>query len=184
MCKFLNLAAVIMFLSACAVTPPEIRQGAATGAAMTSTLDSDLQAVIKVNREQYDERTKIVLLAQKAHLESVQSLVLEAEAFAFGKKNTSTGEKGMKALIGPFMTTSMARWSKNYNDFDERIKGIEKKVNDRRTIILNDRKNIKKLRANFLVLSTKETGKETLKYLIKFSKQVKTEYDALDEKAK
>jgi len=180
LCKTIT---VVVLLSACAITPPEVRQGAAEGAAMTSNLQTEIQGVIKSNQNLYDERMAIINDGLKNHYISQQVLLMNTSADVFGKANKSADADAMKSKIGPFMDTVMQSWSNNNETYESRVESAAKLVRENRTEIALDLKKIKKLRANFLALSTKKTGKETLKFLIKFSKQVKGEYDSQKEKA-
>jgi len=183
MYKTVNMFVVVLFLSACAMTPPEVRLGAAQGAAMTSSLQTDIQDVIKSSQNLYEQRVEIVNDGLKNYYISQQVLLMNTSADAFGKANKSTSVEAMGTKVGTFMNTVMQSWSDNNSGYEKRVQSALKRVRDNRSKMALDVKKLKKLRANFLALSTKETGKETLKFLIRFSRQVKDEYERQKEKA-
>lgn len=169
-------------LSGCAGTA--IHKGAAQGAQMTVDLDADLHTVIAAQNELYETRLDNAVLSINDLYLNTQRLYVQQEAEKFAKSNRDTTAEQMEPKILIFMDTSMKKWVKRHEDYNNLLNRAKSTFDKNTAKIEQDRSKLKALRARFVSLSNPRTREEAIKLLIAFAKDVKTDLDRRKEDLK
>jgi hypothetical protein len=172
-----SFLAVLAFLASGCGTSPVIHQGAAQGVRMTTELRGELNYLRNAQDNLYEERLKAAVASIIENYSDRQEFKLSQEIQAFALSNANADAAMIGRKIPGFMTSSMAAWSGRHEDYEKLLTKARNTHDQNRQIVQLDESKLKALRVKFVALSESRSRADAVRFLVAFTKEVKTEFD-------